>query len=115
MTPTGPQVELLWWRGCPSWEQAIEAVRGEMGRAGLDPAGLRVREIHDDAEAEREGFAGSPTVRVDGRDIEDPGDSPGGLTCRVYRLRDGRVSPLPDPADVREALLEAKEADDGKR
>ena len=79
-----------------------------MARLALDPASLRVREIHDDADAEREGFPGSPTVRVDGRDIEDPGEQPAGLTCRVYRLRDGRVSALPDPADVREALLQAK-------
>jgi len=97
-----------WWRGCPSWQEAIEVVREEMQRAGLDPGSLLVREIHDEAEADRVGFAGSPTVLVDGRDIEDPGDQPGGLTCRVYRLRDGRVSPIPDRMNVREALIEAR-------
>ncbi len=102
------EVELLWWRGCPSWEEAIELVRQEMKRAGLDPQILRVREVHDEAEAERLGFPGSPTVLVDGRDIQAPSDQPGGLTCRVYRLRDGRVSPIPDRADVREALIEAR-------
>jgi len=34
-------------------------------------------------------------------------DEPTGLTCRVYRRRDGRVSPTPDPADVRDALRAA--------
>ena len=29
---------------------------------------------------------------------------PRGLTCRIYHLRDGRVSPLPDPDDIKEAL-----------
>jgi hypothetical protein len=47
---------------------------------------------------------GSPTIRVNGRDLQPPGDEPVGLTCRVYRLRDGRISPLPDRAEVREAL-----------
>ena len=75
-----------------------------MAAAGLNPERLEVREVHTDEAAEREEFVGSPTIRVDGRDIQDPGGEPTGLTCRVYRLRDGRISALPDPADVREAL-----------
>ena len=46
-------------------------------------------------------------MRVDGADVQPPGDEPTGLTCRVYRRRDGRVSPLPDPEDVRDALAAA--------
>ena len=99
------KVELLWWEGCPSWPEAIELVRDAMAETGLDPDALEVVEIDTEADAEREGFVGSPTVRVDGRDIQPPVDSePPGLTCRVYHLRDGRVSPLPDPADLKEAL-----------
>ncbi len=108
--PRTPSVELLWWRGCPSWERATEIVREQMDRVGLDPSALELREIVDDAGAGREGFPGSPTIRVDGRDVQDPGDQPGGLTCRVYRLRDGRVSALPDPADIAAALAAASEA-----
>jgi hypothetical protein len=100
-------VELLWWEGCPSTERTIEIVREQMTIAGLDPASLVVREIVDDAAAERESFPGSPTIRVDGEDVQDPGDQPRGLTCRVYRLRDGRVSAFPDPADVAAALAAA--------
>ena len=100
-------VELLWWRGCPSWEAAIELVREEMQAAGLDPEALEVREIESHGDAEHERFVGSPTVRVEGRDVQPVGEEPVGLTCRVYRLRDGRVSPLPDREQVREALSEA--------
>jgi hypothetical protein len=106
-------IELLWWRGCPSAERAIEITREQMTRAGLDPDALAVREIRDQAEAEAEGFPGSPTIRIDGRDVQDPDDQPGGLTCRVYRLRDGRVSALPDPADIAVALAAATEAEEG--
>ena len=101
------RVELLWWSGCPSWEEAIELVREEMAAAGLEPAALEVREVRTDEEAERERFVGSPTVRVGGRDIVDPGDEPPSLSCRVYRLRDGRISALPDREDVRDALRPA--------
>jgi hypothetical protein len=102
--PHAPEVELLWWRGCPSWEEAIELTRAEMKRRGLDPEKLDVREVRNHAEAERERFAGSPTIRVGGRDIDGPADARPQLTCRVYRLRDGRISALPDPADVGAAL-----------
>lgn len=105
MAAASPRVELLWWSGCPSWEEAAEIVREEMEAAGLDPGGLELREVPSDEAAAREGFVGSPTIRVDGRDVQDPGEQPAGLTCRVYRLRDGRISALPDRADVRDALM----------
>ncbi len=79
-----------------------------MSDLGLDPESVEVREVETDDRASREGFVGSPTIRVDGRDVQPPGpDEPVGLTCRIYRLRDGRISPTPDPQDVREALLAA--------
>ncbi len=99
-----PRVELLWWEGCPSWERALAELREEMRATGLDPNSVEVTEIETDEGARERGFVGSPTIRVDGRDVQPPGGEPAGLTCRVYRRRDGRVSPLPDRADVREAL-----------
>jgi hypothetical protein len=98
------KVELLWWRGCPSWERALALVREQMELAGIDPDRLEVREVRSDAEAEAEGFPGSPTIRVDGHDVQEPGDQPIGLSCRVYRLADGRISALPDPAQIAAAL-----------
>jgi hypothetical protein len=100
-----PHVELLWWEGCPSWKAALEDLRSVMAEVGLDPSQVVVREIVDLAHAKAEGFAGSPTIRVDGRDVQPPdaGDMPS-LSCRVFHLRDGRVSPTPDREDIRDAL-----------
>jgi hypothetical protein len=103
-----PQVELLWWEGCPSWQRALEMLRAEAARAGLAAEAVEVIEITSEADARGRGFPGSPTILVDGEDIQPPGtDEPGGLTCRVYRRRDGGVSPLPDREDLREALQRA--------
>ena len=108
-----PEVEFLWWRECPSWERALAILREEMERAGLPAERLRLSEVSDEAEAERLGFPGSPTVRVGGEDIDPPGpEAPIGLTCRVYRRPDGGISPLPDPGRVRSAL--AALADEGR-
>ena len=105
-----PAVEVLWWEGCPSTPEALADVRQAMAELGLDPDAIKVREIATDEDADREEFPGSPTVRIDGRDVQPPEDGePVGLTCRVYRLRDGRYSPTPDPADVRDALMQAIE------
>jgi hypothetical protein len=104
---TQPTVELLYWDGCPSHPQALADLRAAMAGLGLDPEAVVVREVDTDDAAEHERFVGSPTIRVDGADIQDPGDEPAALTCRVYHRRDGRVSPVPDPADVRDALHNA--------
>ena len=101
------RVELLWWEGCPSHPQALEDLTDVLRSEGLDVEVER-REIETDDQARRERFPGSPTIRIDGDDVVAPGDGePVGLTCRVYRLRDGRPSPTPDPADVRDAVRRA--------
>jgi hypothetical protein len=102
-----PRVEIQWWEGCPSWERAIAILTEEMAAAGLDPGELIVTEVVDEEQAERLRFPGSPTILVDVRDVQDNEGQPTGLTCRVYRLRDGRASPLPDRADIAAALRAA--------
>jgi hypothetical protein len=103
-------VELLYWEGCPSHPKALADLRKAMGEFGLDQDAVDLREIGTDEDARRERFVGSPTIRIDGVDIREPGGEPYGLSCRVYNRRDGRVSPTPDPADVRDALMRAMTA-----
>jgi hypothetical protein len=103
-------VELLFWEGCPSHPKALADLREAMVDLGLDPEGIVAREVHTDSDADREHFVGSPTIRIDGIDIQPPAGEPFGLTCRVYHRRDGRISPTPDPADVRDALAAAQTA-----
>jgi hypothetical protein len=99
------KVELLWWQGCPSTPQALEDLQAALREEGLDPDAVELVEVASDEQAERERFPGSPTIRIDGQDLVPADDSePVGLTCRVYRLRDGRPSPTPDPADVRDGV-----------
>jgi hypothetical protein len=105
---TAPTVEFLWWEGCPSTPQALAELREVMRELGLDPSSIDVREMETEDDAERERFVGSPTILIDGEDLQPPGpDEPVGLTCRVYRLRDDRYSPTPDPEDIRDALKRA--------
>jgi hypothetical protein len=103
------RVELLWWEGCPSYPVALEELKAILGEEGLDPDSVQMREVETDEQAQRERFPGSPTIRIDGEDVVPPGDAaPSSLTCRIYRLRDGRSSPTPDPVDVRDLVRRAK-------
>jgi hypothetical protein len=99
------EVELLYWDGCPSYPQALAQLRSILG----EDAPIVVREIRSEADAVAERFPGSPTIRVDGQDLF-PIDDPPGLSCRIYRLADGRFSPTPDPGALREALARVRSA-----
>jgi hypothetical protein len=111
LSRVSPSVELLWWDGCPSLDRALGELRDAMSAAGLDPDGIALREVATDEDAQREGFPGSPTIRIDGSDpFRVDGDAVVGLSCRVYHRADGRVSPTPDPGDLRRALEQAAAA-----
>ena len=108
----GLTVELLWWEGCPSTERALTELREALDELGL-PGDVAMREIRTDAEAEAAAFTGSPTILIDGVELmaalgKGGYAEPAGLNCRVYVRRDGRVSPTPDPEDLREALKGAR-------
>jgi len=101
-----PEIELLWWEGCPSTEHALSDLRDVLKQEGLEHVEVRMRAIRTDQEAEQADFKGSPTILIDGVDLA-PTDDPAGLACRIYRRRDGRISPTPDPEDLRAALRQA--------
>ena len=106
------RVELLWWEGCPSHPAALKELQAALTESGLDP-NVELHEVTSDEQAARERFPGSPTIRIDGEDVlPHAAGEPFGLTCRVYRLRDGRTSPTPDPEDLREAIAGRTHAHD---
>jgi hypothetical protein len=102
-----PVIEVLYVEGCPNYRGALGLVQRIRAELGID-AELRTTLISDQAAADQARFPGSPTVRVDGRDVE-PGSEPPAeyaLACRLYRL-EHRLAGQPDERWVREALLQA--------
>ena len=99
------QVELLFWDGCPSHPQALDELRAAMTELGLDPEQVLVREVDTEPSSPTASASSArPRSASTASTSRTPGEEPPGLTCRVYHRRDGRVSPVPDPADVRDAL-----------
>src|SRR5258708_39413641 len=63
------KVEVLYFKGCPNHELAVEQVRMALRSEGL-PILVNEVEITDPPMAQRVGFLGSPSIRIDGIDVE---------------------------------------------
>ena len=97
-------VEIRYWEGCPSHPEALELLQDVLAARGVD-ARVELHEVTTQEEAEALRFPGSPTIRVDGRDVDPAGaDERPALNCRIYYLPDGGVSPVPTREQLEEAL-----------
>jgi hypothetical protein len=98
------RIDLLFWRECPSYPEARLLLRQVIEERGVE-AEVVEREVLTQDEAQELAFPGSPTIRVDGRDVDPEGaGAPASLTCRIYHLPDGRVSPVPSREQLEEAV-----------
>jgi hypothetical protein len=98
------RIDLLYSEDCPSHPEALELLRSVLAERGI-AGDLRLQAVGADDEAERLRFPGSPTIRIDGVDV-DPSGAAGrpSLSCRIYRLPDGRISPVPARTQLEEAF-----------
>jgi hypothetical protein len=98
------KIEFFFWEGCPSHPEAKSLLLDVLAEHGIETP-VEYREVRTHDEAVAEAFPGSPTIRVDGRDVDPAGaEAPPTLTCRVYRLSDGRPSPVPSRQQLEEAI-----------
>lgn len=99
------KIQFLFFEGCPSHEQGLLRLEKVLREESVN-AQIEIIEVVSEKQAAELGFIGSPTILVNGGDI-DPHGLEGqfpALTCRVYRLADGRFSPLPPESMIRKAL-----------
>jgi len=76
------QIELLYFVGCPSWAHAWAALGQVLIEERID-AIVRLRDVADLEPGALAGFAGSPTIRVDGVDLFGY-TGPPVMACRWY-------------------------------
>lgn len=83
-------VEILYFDGCPNHQAARELVERIAAEEGILPA-LRLVGVTSIDEAEAQRFLGSPSIRVNGHDVEPGADDRDTfvLACRVYRTPSG--------------------------
>jgi hypothetical protein len=99
------KIEILYFDGCPTYRAAEETLRGVLAERGIE-AGVELVAVNSDEEAQRLRFPGSPTIRVDDRDLFPVADRAGyALGCRMYATPEG-LKGSPTAEMVRVALAE---------
>ncbi len=98
------RIEVLYFDGCPNHEALLPRLRELMADGGISSE-IDLRRITDDEAAQRERFLGSPTVRINGRDVEPDAEqrTDYGMKCRLYRTTAG-LSGQPREEWLRAAL-----------
>jgi hypothetical protein len=101
------QILFLYSEDCPSHEEALRRLQQVIKEEGVtDP--VEIIRIDDEEQAIKLKFLGSPTIYIDGHDIDPPAEAHYAMVCRAYRLEDGRISPLPSLSMIRSALRSAR-------
>ncbi len=79
------KIELLYFAGCPHHRPTRELIDATLSELGIDSE-IEEIDVEDEAQAARLRFLGSPSIRVNGSDIEPGAESRThyALSCRLY-------------------------------
>lgn len=97
------KIEVLYVPGCPNHKPAVDAVMNVLGSESFWPEISQVP-VRSEGEAQALRFPGSPTIRVNGGDVEPESVSSFGLACRLY----GNGLGVPSEDAIRTAVAAAR-------
>jgi hypothetical protein len=78
------KIELLFFDSCPTYKQALANIKAALKEKNLQ-ADVVLINVKTEAIAEKVGFQGSPSVRINGKDIEGR-DEGFNFSCRLYSV-----------------------------
>lgn len=99
------RIELLHIDDCPNSAKAQERLEAALAALGRSDTAVHMRLLSSAAETVGTGFAGSPTITVDGADIFPTGRAANDLACRVYTTPEG-LAGVPTISQIAAALQE---------
>ena len=97
------KVEFLYFGSCPGHKQALINLKAALQESKID-ADLVLINVTSEAQAARVGFQGSPSIRVNGRDLDGRNEGHA-YGCRIYQI-DGKITPTPTKEFIQEKLRE---------
>ncbi len=105
------KVDILYHEKCSHYPQAIERVKQVLSEEGIE-AEINEIQITSEEEAQKYDFLGSPTIRIDGEDLESEEERQKGHTytndsCRIYNY-EGQLYMIPHKETIRLALRKRK-------
>jgi hypothetical protein len=99
------EIELLYFEGCQGQKKARPLLDEVLAEEGIRVP-VHFTKMRDQAHAVAQRFQGSPTIRINGRDLVEQADTDYALRCRVYWV-DGRPQDYPSKEMIRAALRAA--------
>ena len=103
------KIEFLYFEDCPNHHSALNLLKKVLGEMDLSDPVIEIN-IFSDETAKQERFLGSPSIRIDGVDIEGPTDPPENNVankCRIYSV-DGVPKGVPPEELITSALQKAR-------
>jgi len=98
------KIEVISLPGCPNHQPTLDRVNALL-RSEAVIAEVREILVDSDPDPQSSGFFGSPTVKVNGKDVEPLTASRDGISCRIYA--DGKG--VPSEAVLKLAIRSARE------
>jgi hypothetical protein len=108
------RVELLHIPDCPNYPVAAKLLREILRAHGL-PQNISEIRVMDFTQAAALAFPGSPTIRIDGKDVDAtlPQQAYRGLSCRTYVV-EGKRQGVPSRDMISQAIRSALSMDPAK-
>ena len=108
------KIEVLYVSDCPNHAPVVTTITEILKECGLEEQ-IREIEVTDSERAIAMAFPGSPTVRINGTDIECdlPQVNSSGLTCRTY-IVNGKRQSVPHRDWIRDAIMRAASVESGR-
>ncbi len=102
------KIEFLYFEGCPHYPTALALLKDILKEEDAEHP-IAMINVDSDPYAQETRFLGSPSIRINGKDIEETGvASPDyGIKCRIYNGNDGPTG-IPPEALLRKSVAVAK-------
>lgn len=97
------KVEFLYFDSCPGHKQALINLKAALQESKIK-ADLVLINVTTEAQATQVGFQGSPSIRVNGKDLDGRNEGHA-YGCRIYQIG-GKITPTPTKEFIREKLKE---------
>jgi hypothetical protein len=97
-------IEVFYVPGCPNHQAAIDNIKRVLRSSSISVP-IQETAVTDEATAGRLKFPGSPTVKIDGQDVESNRQQSYGLACRLYLNGTG----IPSLESLRKAVAQAQQ------
>ena len=91
------KIEFLYFEGCPHHPMALALLQDILRKGKVDQP-IEMINVDSGQYAQEIRFLGSPSIRIDGKDLEGTKDSPSdyGIKCRIYYGSDGPTGMPPE-------------------